>query len=138
MKRAYHLASKCPFCGRDEEDLEHILIHCPLIWGLWATLFSTIGVNWACPFLVEDLLRSWARLLVRKNVRILWMTATLSLLWAIWKERNIIVFEDAFFLKNRLKLSFISSLFSWAGLISNVDHSIVSVILCILTSDSRI
>ena len=30
-KRGFHLASKCPFCGREEEELEHILIHCPSI-----------------------------------------------------------------------------------------------------------
>ena len=28
-KRGYHLASICPFCGREKEELEHILIHCP-------------------------------------------------------------------------------------------------------------
>ena len=32
-KRGYHLASRCPFYGREEEVLEHILIHCPSIWG---------------------------------------------------------------------------------------------------------
>ena len=32
-KRGFHLVSKCPFCGKEEEELEHILIHCPLIWG---------------------------------------------------------------------------------------------------------
>ena len=25
--------SKCPFCGKEEEELEHILIHCLAIWG---------------------------------------------------------------------------------------------------------
>ena len=32
-KRGFQLASKCPFCGREEEEVEHILIHCPAIWG---------------------------------------------------------------------------------------------------------
>ena len=33
-KRGFHLASKCPFCGKSEEMLEHVMIHCPLIWDL--------------------------------------------------------------------------------------------------------
>ena len=32
-KRGFHLASKCLFYGKKEEELEHILIHCPPIWG---------------------------------------------------------------------------------------------------------
>ena len=49
----------------------------------------------------------------RKKTRKLWLAAPLSLIWAIWKERNIIVFEDATFSYNRLKLSFITALNSW-------------------------
>ena len=39
-KRGYSLASRCPFCGQKEEDMEHLLIHCPKVWELWTTLFS--------------------------------------------------------------------------------------------------
>ena len=38
----------------------------------------------------------------------------------------------AMFSLNRLKFSFISSLSFWAGLISNVDYSLVRILLCIL------
>ena len=48
--------------------------------------------------------------------------APLSIWWAIWKEMNIIVFEDAPFSHSRLKHSIISSLFFfWAGIMPNVD-----------------
>ena len=82
--------------------------------------------------MVKDLLFSWSVFPVRKNVRKLWMVAPLSLLWEIWKKKNKIVFEDAKFPYNRLKLFFVNSLTSWAGLISNMDLSIVRVPLCIL------
>ena len=39
-KRAFSLASRCPFCVQTEEVLEHLFIHCPKIWDLWTTLFS--------------------------------------------------------------------------------------------------
>ena len=60
------------------------------------------------------------------------MVASTSLLWAIWKERNRVVFYDTPFSVDRLKLSFISSLSSWVGLISNENFSFVRILLCIL------
>ena len=66
----FHLANKCPFYGKEEESLEHILIHCPLIWGLWAALFATFAINWICPYLVKDLHGSWMQFPVRKNLRL--------------------------------------------------------------------
>ena len=55
-KRGFHLASKFPFSGKDGESLEQILIHCPLIWELYAAMFSTFGAIGAQPFLVHDFL----------------------------------------------------------------------------------
>ena len=60
------------------------------------------------------------------------MVASTSLLWTIWKERNRVVFYDTPFSVDRLKLSFISSLSFWAGLIANEDFSFVRILLCIL------
>ena len=60
------------------------------------------------------------------------MTTSTSLLWAIWMERNRVVFYDTPFSVDRLKLSFISSLSSWVGLIANEDLSFVRILLCIL------
>ena len=60
------------------------------------------------------------------------MIASTSLLWAIWKERNRVVFYDTPFSVDRLKLSFISLLSSWARLIANEDFSFIRILLCIL------
>ena len=48
----------------------------------------------------------------------------LSLLfsWAIWKERNRVVFDDEVFSKSRLKSCFLFSFSSWAGLLFDVEH----------------
>ena len=68
----------------------------------------------------------------RKRARKLWMAAPLSLNWAIWKERNRVIFEDAVFSLSKLKTSFVSAVISWAGLIANGEHSFVRIFLCIL------
>ena len=92
--RGYQLASIWPSCRRDEESLEHILIHCPSIWGLWADLFSVLGICWTCPFLVKDLICSGGQIPGRKNGRRLWRAAPLTIFWAVWKERNIIILDN--------------------------------------------
>ena len=62
----------------------------------------------------------------KEKVKKLWMTAPLCLFLSIWKERNLIVFEDLPFSYTRLKNSFISSSFSiWAGLLYLGEDSFV-------------
>ena len=136
-KRCFQLASKCPFCGKDVESLEHILIHCPLIWDLWTVIFSTFDVVGARPFVVRDFLNTWVNFPVRKNLRISWRAVPLCLFLGYLKERNIVVFEDSPFSLSRLKLSFSSFLASWAGLILNIDLTVVRILLCIIIAIDR-
>ena len=60
------------------------------------------------------------------------MAAPLNLIWAIWKERNGVIFEEDVFSLSRLKTSFVSALISWVGLIANGEHFFVRILLCIL------
>ena len=131
-KRGFSLASRCHFCGKAEEVMEHIFIHCPMIWRLWTALFSAHGGGWVCPLLVKDLILGWHRLPSRKKEYRLWRAAPLCLMWVIWKERNIIIFEDDFFSLDRLKSLFLRSLCSWASLILEVDCYLVRSLFCFL------
>ena len=119
------MASRCPLCGKAEENLDHLLVHCTLVWDLWADLISIPGLPWVFPYSFKDLLSSWTGFPIRKRARKLWMAGPLSLIWAIWKERNEVVFEDAVFSLSRLKTSFVSALISWVGLIVNGERSFV-------------
>ena len=82
-KRGFQLASICPFCRKEEDILEHMLIHRPLIWELWTTILSVRGFSWVCPYMVKDLFSSWSQLPMKKNDRKLWWAAPLGLYWAI-------------------------------------------------------
>ena len=105
-KCSFSLANRCPFCGQTEEVLEHLFIHCPKIWGMWTTLFSLSEGGWVCPYLVKEQLMGWVRLSLKKKEAKLWRAAPLCLLWAIWIERNKVVFEDEQFSFDRLKSFF--------------------------------
>ena len=136
-KRGYQLARRCPFCREEEEGLDHILIHCPLIWDLWVNLILVLGVSWSCPFAVKDLIHSWGQIPVKKNVKNLWWAAPLTIFWETWKERNRIVFEEEAFSFNRLKCCISSSLLYWATIIPNVDISMVTYLTSGYRSISR-
>ena len=34
-------------CKRDEESVDHLLLHCPIVRELWETVFAFFGIQWA-------------------------------------------------------------------------------------------
>ena len=46
-------------CKRDEEIVDHLLLHCPIASELWGSVFALIGVKWVMPRKVVDLLACW-------------------------------------------------------------------------------
>ena len=67
-KRGFQLESRCPLCKEVEENIDHILLHCPSVWGFGAALISLQGMEWVCPFLVKYLMVGWATFPIRKKV----------------------------------------------------------------------
>ena len=102
-KRGFQMANKCPLCGEAEEDLNHLLIHCPSIWGLWKELISFPGLDLVYPLSPKDFLLEWTKFLTRKRVKKLWMATPLCLFWAIRKERKRIAFDGIPLSISRLK-----------------------------------
>ena len=43
-KRGRRLTSRCLLCGKDEESLDHLLLHCPKVYNLWPLIFMIFGV----------------------------------------------------------------------------------------------
>ena len=78
-KRGFQLTSRCPLCHKDEESLEHLLIHCPTVWGIWVAIISLLGMDWVSPLPAKDLMMEWKAFPVRKKARKLWKTILSSL-----------------------------------------------------------
>ena len=90
-------------------------------------------MDWVCPFRVNDLMVGYQLFLVGRKQKIYgrWHSLVFSG-WAIWKERNRVVFDNDNFSLDRLKNSFITFLTSWAGLIYEGEYSIINLLMCIL------
>ena len=57
-KRGRVLANRCFLCGKDEETIDHLLLHCFVAGLLWDLLLAIFGVNWVFPKLVRETLIS--------------------------------------------------------------------------------
>ena len=63
----------------------------------------------------------WKATHIKKLDRKIWLVALLHLIWAIWKERNKVVFENAEFSFPKLNNSFILTIWSWANIVRKQD-----------------
>ena len=63
----------------------------------------------------------WKATPIKKPYRKIWLAAPWYLIWAIWKERNKVGFENAEFSLPRLKNSFVLTIWSWANIVLKQD-----------------
>ena len=132
-RRGFSLANRCLLRRKDEENIEHLLLHCPMVWGIWSFLLMFVGVAWVPPWLIKDWFFVWKSILVRKSERKAWRAAPFCLFWAIWKERNRVMFENEEFSLNRLRSTFVYPFCSWAGAVVN-SNSFVTKLIALLTT----
>ena len=116
-ERCWTLANRCFFCLAEEESTNHILIHCTKTRVLWELSFALFGVTWVLPCSVRETLLGRYGSFVGKKRKKAWKLAPL---WAVWKERNRIAFDDEEFSVHRLKNSFVCSFWSWTKLYIDV------------------
>ena len=115
-KRGKHLANRYPLCGKEEENINHLLLFCTKVQDIWTLLFTIFGVNWVLSGLVRENLEGWQGSFARKKLQ---MAAPIWLFWIIWRVRNKAVFEDAVPSAQRMKNHFNYTLWSWARLVTN-------------------
>ncbi|KAL6320158.1 hypothetical protein AAG906_004667 [Vitis piasezkii] len=116
QRRGWSLANRCYMCMEKEETIDHLLLHCSKTRVLWELLFSLFGVSWVMPCSVRETLLSWQTSSVGKKHRKVWRAAPLHIFWTVWKARNRLAFKDDVISIQRLKYSFLCSLWSEAKL----------------------
>ena len=114
-RRSITLANRCFLCEEEEETVEHLLLNCTKTKVLWNLFLAIVGVQWVFPLSVRGTLLSWHGPFVGKKRLKALMAAPLYLFWSIWHERNRIAFDEKRCLVQRLKTSFVFSLWSWSN-----------------------
>ena len=125
-RRGRALANRCFLCEEDEEDINHLLIHCKKARMLWDLLLSIVGTRWVFPANIIQLLLSWQEAPVGKKRKNIWIAAPICLFWTVWQNRNMLVFENTVTSDQRTKYMFLSKLWTLANS-HNVEkmHSLV-------------
>ena len=59
QKRGWQLLNHCFLCGCEEENVNHILLHCIVVRVLWEIVLALFGVQWVFPESVKEVLFSW-------------------------------------------------------------------------------
>ncbi|RVX05699.1 LINE-1 reverse transcriptase-like [Vitis vinifera] len=116
QKRGWALVNRCFMCLEKEENINHLLLHCSRTRALWDLLFALFGLSWVLPFSVRETLLSWNGYFLGKNRKKVWRAAPLRIFWTVWKERNRLAFKDESLPIQRLKHSFILTLWAEAKL----------------------
>ncbi|RVX10352.1 hypothetical protein CK203_016077 [Vitis vinifera] len=116
QKRGWALANRCFMRLENEDTIDHLLLHCSKARVLWELLFTLFGVSWVLPSSVRETLLSWHGSFVGKKRRKVWRVAPLYIFWTVWKARNRLAFKDDVLSIQRLKYSFVYSLWSEAKL----------------------
>jgi hypothetical protein len=93
-KKNMVLINRCGMCKKDEEFIDHLLIHCECAQFLWNAFFSRFGLAWAMPRGVVNLLQCWWSG-GRSQSAVVWKMVSLCIMWCLWSERNERFFEDS-------------------------------------------
>ena len=111
-RRGRALANRCFLCEEDEEDINHLLLHCKKAKMLWDLLLTIVGTSWVFPNSVIQMLLSWQGATVGKKRKNIWIAALVCLFWTVWHIRNLLVFEKKATLDQRTKFLFLTKLWT--------------------------
>ena len=125
-RRGMAFANRCFMCEEGEETINHLLIHCRIAKMLWELLLSIGGFSWVFPSSVRYTLLAWQGVAVGNKRKKIWTAAAMCLFWTIWCARNRLAFENKVTSAQRLKINFVSNLWSWANLFG--DDTTISIL----------
>ena len=91
--RGVQLPNCCFLCGCEEENVNHILIHCIVARALWDIILGLVDVKWVFLETVKEVLTTWRGPFVGKKRKKVWKSIPLCIFWTVWKERNKLTFR---------------------------------------------
>lgn len=75
-------------CSEVEESVDCLFVHCHWVSSLWLLSLSLIGVSWAPPATIGDVLVAWRRRLKNSWVLGIWKLVLLAIWWCTWNPRE--------------------------------------------------
>ena len=67
MLRGLPLVNQCCMRGCNEENVDHLLLLCPIAHTLWVHMLHVYGIHWVMPGSVASLLFCWRQWVEKHN-----------------------------------------------------------------------
>jgi hypothetical protein len=89
VKRGFLGPSRCVLCGKDEETVLHLFVECNFTKDIWTLVLKDLKLKnyWVGGQIVECL-KNWNR------KEVIWKEIPCYICWEVWKQRNLVIFED--------------------------------------------
>ena len=85
----------CKLCMKQGESADHLFLHCSVALGLWHRLFLLAKMDWVPPRSISNMMSiNYKGFGNSKRGIVLWQNACIALIWVVWRERNVRIFED--------------------------------------------
>jgi hypothetical protein len=81
-------------CEAEWELVDHLLLHCAAVSGLWNDFFTWFGLCWVMLCSVKELFASWWTGGHSRSV-VVWKMVPHCIMCCIWKEHNNRCFKDS-------------------------------------------
>eukprot|EP00268_Persea_americana_P062605 TRINITY_DN8040_c1_g2_i6.p1 TRINITY_DN8040_c1_g2~~TRINITY_DN8040_c1_g2_i6.p1 ORF type:complete len:254 (+),score=31.35 TRINITY_DN8040_c1_g2_i6:132-893(+) len=122
------IADTCVLCGKEEESITHLFLHCESASCNWQSFFKNCGISWCLPSALSELMEG--RLGPFKGVGlILWRSIPFSIHWLIWKERNNKNFNGKSKDREDIAFMIVLKIAKWASIKKELEHLTLDNIL---------
>ena len=110
----------CVMCKNDNESADHLFLHCPLAQRVWSYVLQKFKVSWVLPQGVNQLIEADFMMHRDKKTNLLWSLVIHAVLWSLWKERNLRIFEE----KEGSLANIIEAVYYWVALWASVHKEL--------------
>ena len=91
--------SRCPLCVSDEENADHLLLHCSFASEVWKDLLKISPDRFNMPANTQELMKTWANIspfntAMKDLLKASWMWLPKFICWKLWIERNNRIFRE--------------------------------------------
>lgn len=112
----WFLANRCVLCWKEEESVDHLLMHCDMATMVWGFFLSHLKMSWVFPNHFHEFISGWWIRDWEALPSIIWTTFPGAIGWGLWNERNVRIFYDKTRSKDELILSIYRGLFDWCSI----------------------
>ena len=109
----YLSPSWCVLCKSEGESANHLFMHCRFAKAIWDHFFEKLHWQWVMPGTIYDLFWQWTPVGLGELGKYFWRCLIHAVLWGIWRERNLGIFEGRSRSCNEVIDSIIQEVGSW-------------------------